>query len=53
MALAHLLAIEGSEPTLVAAGGKVPLLEPRQVVLFALACFERRGSNEVRSSGSG
>jgi arginase len=35
MALAHLLAIEGSEPTLAAAAGKVPLLEPGQVVLFA------------------
>lgn len=35
MALAHMLAIEGSEPTLAAAAGKVPLLESRQVVLFA------------------
>jgi arginase len=35
MALAHMLAIEGSEPTLAAAAGKVPVLEPRQVVLFA------------------
>jgi arginase len=35
MALAHMLAIEGSEPTLVAATGQVPLLEADQVVLFA------------------
>jgi arginase len=35
MALAHMLAIEGSEPTLAAAAGKVPVLESRQVVLFA------------------
>jgi arginase len=35
MALAHMLALEGSEPALVAAGGPVPVLEARQVVLFA------------------
>jgi arginase len=35
MALAHMLAIEGTEPALTAAGGKVPLLDPDQVVLFA------------------
>jgi arginase len=35
MALAHMLAIEGSEPTLAAAAGPVPLLEPEQVLLFA------------------
>jgi arginase len=35
MALAHMLGINGCEPTLAAAAGKVPLLEPIQVVLFA------------------
>jgi arginase len=35
MALAHMLGIDGAEPTLVAVTGKVPLLEPEQVVLFA------------------
>jgi arginase len=35
MALAHMLAIEGSEPTLAAAAGESPLLESGQVVLFA------------------
>jgi arginase len=35
MALAHMLAIEGSEPTLAAAAGNVPVLESGQVVLFA------------------
>jgi arginase len=35
MALAHMLGIDGAEPTLVAATDKVPLLEPGQVVLFA------------------
>jgi arginase len=35
MALAHMLALEGSEPTLAAAAGPVPLLEPRQILLFA------------------
>jgi arginase len=35
MTLAHMLAIEGSEPALAAAAGPVPLLEPDQVVLFA------------------
>jgi arginase len=35
MALAHMLAIEGTEPALAAAAGDVPLLEPGQVVLFA------------------
>ena len=33
MALAHMLAIEGTEPTLAAAAGQVPLLEASQVVL--------------------
>jgi arginase len=35
MALAHMLALEGSEPTLATVAGPVPLLEPRQVLLFA------------------
>jgi arginase len=35
MALAHMLAISGSEPTLTAATGTVPLLDPGRVVLFA------------------
>jgi arginase len=35
MALAHMLAVEGSEPALVAAARPVPVLEARQVVLFA------------------
>jgi arginase len=37
MALAHMLAIEGAEPTLTAAAGNAPLLDPGQVVLFAHA----------------
>jgi arginase len=35
MALAHMLAIDGTEPTLTAAAGEVPLLDPSDVVLFA------------------
>jgi arginase len=35
MTLAHMLAIEGTEPTLTAAAGNAPLLDPDQVVLFA------------------
>jgi arginase len=35
MTLAHMLAIQGTEPTLAAAAGNAPLLEPDQVVLFA------------------
>jgi arginase len=35
MALGHMLALEGTEPTLAAAGRRIPLLEPEQVVLFA------------------
>jgi arginase len=35
MALAHMLALEGTEPTLAAAAGTAPLLESRQVLLFA------------------
>jgi arginase len=35
MALAHMLALEGSEPALVAATGRRPLLQASQVVLFA------------------
>jgi arginase len=34
MSLAHMMAIEETEPTLVAAGGQVPLIDPEQVVLF-------------------
>jgi arginase len=35
MALGHMLAIGGSEPTLATAAGNAPLLDPDQVVLFA------------------
>jgi arginase len=35
MGLAHMLALEGAEPVLVGAAGKVPVLEPSQVLLFA------------------
>jgi arginase len=35
MALAHLLAIQGTAPALTAAAGDAPLLDPGQVVLFA------------------
>jgi hypothetical protein len=35
--LGHMLTVEGAEPTLTAAAGKVPLLDPDQVVLFAHA----------------
>jgi arginase len=35
MALAHMLAIEGTAPRLTAAAGTAPLLDPGQVVLFA------------------
>jgi arginase len=35
MALGHMLALDGTEPTLAAAAGNVPLLEPDKVVLFA------------------
>jgi arginase len=35
MALAHMLALDGSEPRLTAAAGRVPVLRPEQVLLFA------------------
>jgi arginase len=35
MALGHMLAVEGTEPTLAAAADAAPLLEPEQVLLFA------------------
>jgi arginase len=35
MALAHMLAIEGTAPRLTAAAGNAPLLDPDQVLLFA------------------
>jgi arginase len=35
MALGHMLALEGSEPTLAAAASMTPLLDPEQVLLFA------------------
>ena len=47
MALAHMLGIDGCEPTLAAAAGRVPLLEPAQVVLFAHN--ERRATRFERS----
>src|ERR687897_2245915 len=34
MALAHMLAIPGSEPSLARATGRVPIIDPAQVVLF-------------------
>jgi arginase len=37
MTLGHMLAVKGSEPTLTAAAGNAPLLDPGQVVLFAHA----------------
>jgi arginase len=37
MALGHMLAVEGAEPTQTAAAGNAPLLDPGQVVLFAHA----------------
>jgi arginase len=35
MALGHMLALDGSEPSLAVAAGEAPLLEPGQIVLFA------------------
>jgi arginase len=35
MALAHMLAIDGTEPALASAGETAPVLEPEQIVLFA------------------
>ena len=35
MAVAHMLALDGTEPALAAAGGRSPLLEPGQILLFA------------------
>jgi arginase len=46
MALAHMLALEGSEPALVAATGRRPLLKASQVVLFADATRFERGEIE-------
>jgi len=46
MTLAHMLRIDGCEPKLAAAAGKVPLLEPAQVVLFAHS--ERRATRFER-----
>jgi arginase len=37
MALGHMLDVEGAEPTLTAAAGNAPLLDPDHVVLFAHA----------------
>jgi arginase len=52
MALAHMLALEGSEPALVAATGRRPLLQASQVVLFAHSQSDARASNAARSSDS-
>jgi arginase len=46
MALAHMLALEGSEPALVAATGRRPLLKASQVGLFADATRFERGEIE-------
>jgi arginase len=47
MALAHMLGIDGCEPTLAAVAGNVPMLEPNQVVLFAHS--ERRATRFERA----
>jgi arginase len=53
MALGHILAIEGAEPTLAAATEKIPLLESRQVLLFAqsLAHATRFERGEIERLG--
>jgi len=53
MALAHMLAIEGTEPALAEATGRPPLLEPGQVVLFAqdLAHATRFEHGEIERLG--
>jgi arginase len=68
MALAHVLAIDGTEPALAGATGEAPLLSPEQIVLFAqdpshATRFERAevdrlellrlGSEDVRSDPEG
>jgi arginase len=53
MALGRMLAIAGSEPTLTAAAGSAPLLDPGQVVLFAhsLAHSTRFERGEIERLG--
>jgi hypothetical protein len=47
MALGHMLAIEGSEPSLLAAAGPRPVVGPDQVVLIGRIAPERRGSSDA------
>jgi arginase len=53
MGLAHMLAIEGAVPTLAAAAGNTPVLDPDQVVLFAhsLAHSTRFERGEIERLG--
>jgi arginase len=53
MALGHMLALDGTEPTLAAAAGETPLLESSQVVLFAqdLAHATRFERGEIERLG--
>ena len=53
MALAHMLALEGAEPTLAAAAEKAPLLDPHRCCCSRRVCPTQPGSNEARSSDSG
>jgi arginase len=51
MALGHMLAVEGAEPTLTAAAGNAPLLDPGQVVLFAHAHSTRFERGQIERLG--
>src|SRR5215207_8052590 len=51
MALGHMLAVKGSEPTLTAAAGNAPSSTPATSCYSPMQCPTRPGSNEGRSSG--
>ena len=51
MALGHMLAVEGAEPTLTAAAGNAPSSTPAKSCSSPMHCRSPPGSNAGRSSG--
>jgi arginase len=53
MALAHMLAIRGSEPSLAGATGDIPIIDPAQVVLFGHGRAQATGweRNQIKRLG--
>ena len=53
MALAHMLAIPGSEPSLAEATGRVPIIDPARVVLFGHGRAQATGGRSFPDTVTG